>query len=206
MGWGGTSGQFDQMCRIGSSGCGHLEEQEVRFQLNCLPSNELSKASPFCHFAIEEAAPAGKRCPPWRRVDEWAAAQPASRWRKVVRGDGAKGPRVVRVAEALVQTKAERGRVGALERLVLVRSVDGEPRTWYALSNAPARVGLERVAWVQGQRHGVEESLEAGKGEVGLGHYEVRSWLGWHHHMTLSLLALWFLALEKQRLEKKSRR
>jgi integrase/recombinase XerD len=59
MGWGGTSGQFDQMCRIGSSGFGHLEEQEVRFQLNCLPSNELSKASPFCprrfYQAVDQA-------------------------------------------------------------------------------------------------------------------------------------------------------
>jgi SRSO17 transposase len=149
---------------------------------------------------IDEAAPAGKRYPPWRRVDDWAKAQPASRWHKVQRGDGAKGPRVVRVAEAWVQTKAERGRCGPLERLVVVRSVDGEPRTWYALANVPARVELGRVAWVQGRRHGVEEALEAAKGEVGLGQYEVRSWVGWHHHMTLSLLALWFLALEKQRL------
>ena len=39
--------------------------------------------------------------------------------------------------------------------------------------------------------------------EVGLAHYEVRSWVGWHHHMTLSLVALWFLSLEKRRLEKK---
>jgi SRSO17 transposase len=43
-------------------------------------------------------------------------------------------------------------------------------------------------------------AYRAGKGEVGLGHYEVRSWVGWHHHMTLSLLALWFLVLEKDRL------
>jgi hypothetical protein len=46
----------------------------------------------------------------------------------------------------------------------------------------------------------VEELLEEGKQEVGLGHYEVRSWEGWHHHMTLSLLALWFLQLERLRL------
>jgi hypothetical protein len=39
-----------------------------------------------------------------------------------------------------------------------------------------------------------------GKDEVGLGHYEVRSWVGWHHHMTLTLLALWFLQLERNRL------
>jgi SRSO17 transposase len=49
----------------------------------------------------------------------------------------------------------------------------------------------------------VEEVLEQGKQEVGLSHYEVRSWTGWHHHMTLSLLALWFLQLEELRLGKK---
>ena len=49
-------------------------------------------------------------------------------------------------------------------------------------------------------RHRIEEVFEAAKGEAGLGHYEVRSWVGWHHHMTLSLLALWFLILERRRL------
>lgn len=49
------------------------------------------------------------------------------------------------------------------------------------------------------QRHGREELLEEGKEEVGLDEYEVRSWVGWHHHMTLTLLALWFLQVEKLR-------
>ena len=49
-------------------------------------------------------------------------------------------------------------------------------------------------------RHRIEEAFEAGKGEAGLAHYEVRSWVGWHHHMTLSLLALWFLILERRRV------
>ena len=35
---------------------------------------------------------------------------------------------------------------------------------------------------------------------MGLAHDEVRSWVGWHHHVTLALLALWFLVLERQRL------
>ncbi len=153
---------------------------------------------------INEAAPAGKRCPPWRRVDDGAKTQPASRWHKVQRGDGSKGAKVVRAAEAWVQTKGEQGRCGPLERLVVVRAVDGQPRTGYTLSNAPAWEPLERVVGVQGRRHGVEEALEAAKGEVGLGHYEVRNWEGWHHHMTLSLLAGWFLALEKRRLGEKN--
>jgi SRSO17 transposase len=150
-----------------------------------------------------EAPPSGRRVPPWRRVDEWARAQPASRWRRLVLGDGAAGPRVVRALEAWVQTKDEDGCVGPRERLVVLRSAAAEPQVWYTLSNARRDVPLPRVAEVHGRRHGVEEVLQAGKGEVGLGQYEVRSWVGWHHHMTLSLVALWFLILEKRRLEKK---
>ncbi len=42
--------------------------------------------------------------------------------------------------------------------------------------------------------------FEAGNGEAGLDHYEVRSWVGWHHHITLSFVALWFLCLERWRV------
>jgi len=107
---------------------------------------------------------------------------------------------VVWAAEAWVQTKDEDGRVGPRERLVVIRTADREPRVWYTLSNAPALVPLAQVVGVHGRRHGAEELFGAGKGEVGLGQYEVRSWVGWHHHMTLSLLALWFLHLEKGQL------
>lgn len=149
---------------------------------------------------IDEPAPEGKRYPPWRRADEWARLQPESRWRRLELAAGTKGPTVVRVAEAWVQTKDEHGRIGALERLMVKRTVNCEPQTWYTLSNAPARVDAAEVAWAHGRRHGVEDLLKAGKGEIGLGHYEVRSWVGWHHHMTLSLLALWFLQMERERL------
>jgi SRSO17 transposase len=148
---------------------------------------------------LDETPAPGKRRPPWRRVDEWAKAQPASRWRKLVLGAGAKGPKVVRALEAWVQTKDEDGCVGPRERLVVIRTVADEPQVWYTLSNAAAAVPLRQVTEAHGHRHGVEE-VQAGKGEVGLAHYEVRSWVGWHHHMTLSLLALWFLILEKSRL------
>jgi SRSO17 transposase len=147
----------------------------------------------------EKLAP-GRRVPPWRRADEWAKAQPASRWRRLVVGAGAKGPKVVRVLETWVQAKDEDGCIGPRERLVVIRTVDREPQVWYTLSNARPEVPARQVAVAHARRHGVEEVLQAGKGEVGLAHYEVRSWVGWHHHMTLSLLALWFLILEKERL------
>src|SRR6266852_8346455 len=74
-------------------------------------------------------------------------------------------------------------------RTVTVR--DGE--------KGPLRVKV-LLARVQGARHRIEELLAQGNQEIGLDHYEVRSWVGWHHHMTLSLVALWFLQLERLRL------
>jgi len=175
-----------------------LRQRQLRYVVD-VPCNTLIRD-------LGEAPAPGRRVAPWRRVDEWARAQPAARWRRLVLGAGSKRPKVVRAAEAWVQAKGEDGRVGPRERLVVIRSVATEPRVWYTLSNAGAEVALPGVAEAHGRRHGVEEVLQAGKGEVGLGHYEVRSWVGWHHHMTLSLLALWFLILEKRRLGKKRRR
>jgi SRSO17 transposase len=186
----------DEFGRVSAFRAG-LRQRRLRYVLD-VPANTLVRD-------LGEAPAPGRRRPPWRRVDEWARAQPASRWRRLVLGDGSRGPKVVRALEAWVQTKDEDGCVGPRERLVVIRSVAAEPRVWYTLSNAGAEVGLARLAEAHGRRHGVEEVLQAGKGEVGLAHYEVRSWVGWHHHMTLSLLALWFLILEKRRLEKKRR-
>src|SRR5713101_4911798 len=61
-----------------------------------------------------------------------------------------------------------------------------------------------RLVAAKASRHTIEELFQDGKGEVGLGHYEVRSWVGWHHHMTLAILAQWFLELEKRRVGKKN--
>jgi SRSO17 transposase len=143
--------------------------------------------------------PGGKpRLPLFERVDRWVARQPAGRWRKVQVREGAKGPITVRVLLASVQAKDEDGRVGPRERLVVIRR-DADGQTTYALSNAH-QAKRWQVARAQASRHRVEEVLEEGKGEVGLNHYEVRSWVGWHHHVTLSLLALWFLQTERLRL------
>jgi SRSO17 transposase len=168
-----------------------LRARGLRYVLD-VPSNTLIRD-------LGETPAPGRRLPPWRRVDQWAKAQPSSRWRRLVVGAGAKGPRVVRALETWVQAKGENGRVGPVERLVVIRTVAEESQVWYTLSNA-SDAALPAVVQAHSRRHGIEEMLQAGKGDVGLGHYEMRSWVGWHHHMTLSLLALWFLILEKDRL------
>ncbi len=135
---------------------------------------------------------------PFVRADAWAARQPESRWERITVRDGEKGPLVVDAMSVRVRTKQDR-RVGPEERLVVIRPV-GESRTDYALSNAGPETPLAEVVRAQRQRHRIEEVFGAGKGEVGLDHYEVRSWVGWHHHMTLCLVALWFLCLERRRV------
>ena len=139
-----------------------------------------------------------KREVPFQRADVWAKSQPESRWARLTVRDGEKGPLEVDALTVRVRAKQD-GRIGPEERLVVMRPV-GESRIDYALSNAGPEVPLAELVRAQRQRHRIEEVFEAGNGEAGLDHYEVRSWVGWHHHMTLSLLALWFLCLERRRV------
>ncbi|MDG3003212.1 IS701 family transposase [Paludisphaera mucosa] len=139
-----------------------------------------------------------KRETPFVRADAWAASRSESRWERIEVRDGEKGPLVVDAMTARVRTRQE-GRVGPEERLVVIRVV-GESRIDYALTDAGPEVPLAEVVRAQRRRHRIEEMFEAGNGEAGLDHYEVRSWVGWRHHMTLSLVALWFLCLERRRV------
>jgi SRSO17 transposase len=147
--------------------------------------------------------PGGRRMP-FERAEVWAARQPAGRWKTLTLRGGEQGPLKVRALKRRLQTKDEDGRVGPSETVVVIRALGGEARTWYTVSNARRGERLHRLVGVHRERHRVEEVLQEGKGEVGLGQYEVRSWVGWHHHMTLGLLALWFLALERRRVGKKN--
>ena len=140
-----------------------------------------------------------KREVPSCRADAWAARQPESRWTRPTVRDGERGPLRVDAMTVRVRTEQER-RIGPEERLVVMRTVEAKPQVHYALSDAGPDVSLPELVRVRFTRHRIEEVFGAAKGEVGLGQYEVRSWVGWHHHMTLSLLALWFLIRERRRV------
>jgi SRSO17 transposase len=123
------------------------------------------------------------------------AAQPADAWARLSAGDGAKGPRVydwtrVRVNNAFSP---------AWERWLVARRslvAPDDPRsTAYFLVFAPADTSLEEIVGVLGQRWTIETGFADSKGEVGLAHYAVRSWQGWHRHITLALLAHAFLTV-----------
>ena len=79
-----------------------------------------------------------------------------------------------------------------------------EAPTDYWLSNLPPDTEPERLARLARLRWKIELDYRQLKGELGLDHYEGRSWLGWHHHTALVTAAHGFLTLE--RLHPKARR
>jgi len=132
------------------------------------------------------------------RVDEVAAALPASAWRRVTVAAGSQGPLIYEYAE-VVAWFSEEGLPSGPERLLVRRSLGQEPEVKYHRTNAPAAVSLAVVAGIRSKRWSIEQDFQNAKGECGLDEYETRGWVGWHHHTALSVLALWFLARQRDR-------
>ena len=138
-------------------------------------------------------------------VAQVAAGLRVRAWQRLAFREGTKGTQEAEFAR--LRVVAERDDLPGPEMwLVVERSLDQEPTIKYYLSNATPEVPLLQLVQVGHTRWPVEDCFLQGKQEVGLDAYEVRSWLGWHHHMTLVMLALWFLKLETQRLGEKSGR
>jgi SRSO17 transposase len=134
-----------------------------------------------------------------------AASLPASSWYQRTVSEGTKGPIVYAFARQRVTLCKE----GLPERpvwLVIKRTLGPEPAYSYYTSNAPASTPLSTFVWLSGVRWAVEQCFEEGKTELGMAHYEVRKYPGWHHHMLTTMLAHFFLWHLKLRLGKKSAR
>jgi SRSO17 transposase len=139
----------------------------------------------------------------FQQVHRWCQSLPADAWREVEVRDAEKGPLTVAIVTRRVQTMCG-DRVGDEELLVVVRWTD-EDRTLrhdYHFSNALADTPLKEFARVARAEHRIEQCFGRGKTDAGLAEYQVRTWLGWHHHVTLSLMATWFLVGEARRGKK----
>jgi SRSO17 transposase len=132
-----------------------------------------------------------------------AAALPPDRWVQRTIKEGSKGPLVARFAALRVIAMRE-GLPGPEVWLVLRRNlVTDELKTY--LCNAPVDTPLATLVRLSGMRWPIETCFEDGKQCLGMGDYEVRGWRGWHHHMTLCILAHFFLVRTCLRLKKKRR-
>jgi SRSO17 transposase len=130
------------------------------------------------------------------RVDGIADGFPAGAWRRASAGPGSKGPRWYDWALQAYGPADERG----WQSWLLVRRHRERPgeRAYY-LCRGPAATPWRELARVAGRRWAVEDCFEIAKGECGLDEYEVRSWVGWHRHITLSLFALAVLTVIRSR-------
>jgi SRSO17 transposase len=149
--------------------------------------------------------------PPAVPVETLAAQLGRRRWRRYRILEGRKGP----IVADFVALRARASRSGYREGLpgpevwVLLRRplpVPGQtdptkaPELKYYFSNAAADTPLAELIRICGMRWPIECCFEEGKGELGMDQYELRFWQGWHHHMTLVILAHHFLVRLRQRL------
>ncbi len=127
-----------------------------------------------------------------RRISTLLAAPPTAGWERLSAGDGAKGPRLYDWLRLPLAAPL----VAGWRRWVLLRRSVTDPSeiTAYACF-APSDTTLADLVRVAGTRWTVEICFEAAKQEVGLAQYEVRSWTGWHRHVTLACLAHAFLTV-----------
>jgi SRSO17 transposase len=134
-------------------------------------------------------------------VEAVAASLAAEDWHLLTVAEGAQGPRIHLFAARRVWESRE-GLPGRECWLVLRRNPDGSEPKHY-LSNAPADTPLLMLAQVGAKRWPIETEFQLEKNETGLDEYEVRSWQGWHHHITMALLAgILLLSLQQEWGEK----
>jgi SRSO17 transposase len=160
---------------------------------------------------------------PWHSVSAWRHALAPDRWTRVTVRDGAKGPLEIEMVTRRVQTRLERKRTGPHEWLVVTRHPLADAGALAGKSSLDARdedahygyryyltptcvatgeledASLAELARVITAGLCIEASFQRGKGEAGMDEYQVRTWEGWHHHMALTLIAVWFLIGETQR-------
>ena len=138
------------------------------------------------------------------RVDLWTQQQPATAWQSVTLRAGTKGPLRVEILHRRVWLWDGEEAQARPWHLIVRREIDTPTEIKYSLSNAPADTPAPRLAFMQGQRYWIERALQQGKQDVGLGDCQVRGWRGWHHHMTLVMMAMLF-GLEERRLHQQTR-
>lgn len=132
-------------------------------------------------------------------VEELAKAPPGKAFKNVAWREGTKGRRTSRFAALRVRT-AHGDRLRDEEWLVIEWPEHCAEPLKYFLSSVPEAVGQEDLIRLIKIRWRIERDYEELKGELGLDHYEGRSWRGFHHHGALCIAAYCLLVAERARL------
>lgn len=140
--------------------------------------------------------------PAAQSVASIAAQLSTEQWQRLVVKEGAKGPIAADFVALPVVNR--RGDLPSQAVWLVIRREVMTAELKFYLSNAPAETPLAKFAQISGMRWPIESCFEEGKQQLGLGDYQVRGWVGWHHHMTLCILAHFFLVRIQRRLQDKA--
>jgi SRSO17 transposase len=124
---------------------------------------------------------------------------PRSAYRKVAWREGSRGRQSSRFLAMRVHVAAHhyRGKPPTDEQWLLCNWLDGEDAPKFWLSNLPATTTIKSLVALAKLRWRVERDYQELKQEIGLDHFEGRTWRGFHHHATLCAVAHAFLALRR---------
>ncbi len=126
------------------------------------------------------------------RAHELIGRLPDAAWTRLGCGEGAHGPREYDWAAAAIRP---RRRAGWDHWLLARRSLTDPTEIASCICFCPAGTPLEELARIAGARWMVEECFQTAKSETGLDHSQVRGYIAWYRHLTLSMAALAFLAI-----------
>ena len=133
-------------------------------------------------------------------VSDLVTSIPKEGWCTATIKEGSKGPIVCDFAfMRVIESRANLP--GPELWLIIRRNLDDPSEIKFYFSNAPIQTPLVDFVRISGMRWPIETIFEESKGEVGFDHYEMRSWLGWHHHMLLVALAHHFLVRLRVRFQ-----
>ena len=130
------------------------------------------------------------------------AQDPSVRWQTVTLAEGAKGP--IQAEVARLRVVECRDNLPYQELWLFLRRSLADGQIKYAFSNAPTDTPFQEMIRVSTLRWPIEQCFQDGKGEIGMDHYEHRSWDAWRRHMTFVFVAQLFLLRMRHTLKKKS--
>lgn len=137
------------------------------------------------------------------KVSDHVPDIPQDAWQRLSCGAGTKGERFYDWALVTwCSPDHEEFRRGWLIR----RSISDPADIAHYFTHTPAETSLEKLVQIAGRRWTIEECFEQAKQLTGLNEYEVRSWIGWYRHITLSMLALAMLVAIRAQARTSSQR
>lgn len=132
-------------------------------------------------------------------VKDLALSLPKHAWRTIAWREGTNKRLRSRFARVQVHTAPIRGAAERTEETLLIEWPEGEAEpNKYWLSTLDKNISFRHLVDITKMRWRVERDYQDLKQEVGLGHYEGRSWPGFHHHATLCIAIYGFLISERE--------